>query len=267
MLEPFLKWAGGKRWLISQYGDLFPREFNRYIEPFLGGGAVYFHLKPEDAILADSNADLINAYQMIAENPGRLQSLLVEYHEQHCEDFYYRMRAKRLRSPLSKAARFIYLNRVCFNGLYRVNQRGDFNVPIGSKTVVRFPPGFLHEVSQSLQPACFLVSDFEAVLNEAEEDDFVYVDPPYTVMHNNNNFVKYNDVLFSWEDQVRLSVAVAAASERGALVFVSNADHPSVRELYEGFGFHHTLVRSSILAGRSAARRRTSEIAILNYEV
>ena len=166
---------------------------------------------------------------------------------------------------IEQAVRFLYLNRVCFNGLYRVNLRGEFNVPIGSKVEVMFPNGFLRAISDRLRHARLMESDFEAVIAQAGRNDFVFIDPPYTVTHNNNGFIKYNDVLFSWEDQIRLAKAAMSAKRRGSLVFVSNADHAAVRELYDGFHFHHQLSRASILSAASSARKRTSESAFLSY--
>ena len=265
--EPFLKWAGGKRWLVNQHARLFPYVYGRYVEPFLGSGAVFFYLQPQEAVLSDSNAELVNAYQVLRAHPEKIQRLLRRYHRQHSSDFYYRWRKRRPFNPLHQAARFLYLNRVCFNGLFRVNLRGEFNVPIGTKTEVSYPRGFLQSVSRLLQRAQVVQADFEDIIDQTERGDFVYVDPPYTVMHNNNNFLKYNDVLFSWADQIRLAASVQRATKRGVLILVSNADHLSVRQLYRGFGFANTLERESILAGDTTARRGTSEVAFRNYRI
>jgi DNA adenine methylase len=263
--EPFLKWAGGKRWLVSQHHRLFPYVFGRYVEPFLGGGAVFFYLQPQKAILSDKNEELVNVYRTLRENPNGLQRLLQVYQAKHSEEFYYRWRKRKQTNPLHRAARFLYLNRVCFNGLFRVNLRGEFNVPIGTKTQVTYPRGYLSSVSKLLKRAQIVQSDFEDIIDQTTVGDFVYVDPPYTVMHNNNNFLKYNDVLFSWADQVRLAAAVRRATRRGALILVSNADHDSIRQLYYGYGYVDTLTRASILSGDTTARRRTSEVALRNY--
>ncbi len=265
MIEPFLKWAGGKRWLVTGYRSLFPKSFKRYVEPFLGGGAVFFYLAPPRALLADSNEELINAYKVVKQYPLQVERTLSRYQNLHCESFYYSMRSRRPRLSVAQAARFMYLNRVCFNGLYRVNLRGIFNVPMGTKTEVAYPSQYLWTISKSLAHATIVASDFEQTLALTGKGDFVYVDPPYTVAHNNNNFLKYNDILFSWQDQIRLSRAVRQASSRGALVLISNADHPSIHELYAGFGFHHIVERLSVLAGRPDARRRITELAIRNY--
>jgi DNA adenine methylase len=265
MIEPFLKWPGGKRWLANQHASLFPRRFNRYFEPFLGSGAVFFHLKPVRAVLSDANEELVSTYFIVRDEPAKLDRRLQQYQKLHRAEFYYSVRAKCPTRPLERAARFIYLNRVCFNGLYRVNLRGEFNVPLGSKTEVRFPPHYLNRVSALLRSARILKSDFEAVIEDARGGDFLFVDPPYTVAHNNNGFIKYNQVLFSWDDQVRLASAVRRASERGVFIFVANADHRAVIDLYPSFHYCR-LNRASILSGKTEARRITSEAAFLNYD-
>lgn len=265
MIEPFLKWPGGKRWLVAKYPNLFPTTMRRYIEPFLGSGAVYFHLTPKRALLADANLELVRAYNAIKSHPAELDRMLQRFQKRHNPAFYYQTRKLVPDDELKCAARFLYLNRTCFNGIYRVNLNGTFNVPIGSKTKVAYPAGYLDTVATALQPAKIVVADFEATISRAASGDFVYIDPPYTVMHNNNNFVKYNDVLFSWNDQERLADAVRQAMRRGAMVLVSNADHASVRKLYRGIGRQHVVSRSSVLAASSASRRFTTELAIENY--
>lgn len=265
MLEPFLKWAGGKRWLVQRYADFLPRRFNRYIEPFLGSGAIFFYLLPVRATLADSNAELVDTYRAIKKEPKKIHNRLKLFQELHCPDFYYRIRTTIPDDPIERAVRFIYLNRTCFNGLYRVNRQGIFNVPMGSKMVVEFAEGYLEGVSTALRGAVLCVSDFEATIDQATTGDFLYVDPPYTVMHNKNNFVKYNASLFSWDDQIRLASAIRRAASKGALIMLSNAHHKCVSVLYHEFGNHYPLERSSILASSSERRRKTTELLITNY--
>jgi DNA adenine methylase len=264
-LEPFLKWAGGKRWLSHRYANAFPKTFKRYVEPFLGSGAVFFCLSPKRAILADKNEELINAYRCVKKHSCVIESSLKCMEREHGSEQYYRVRGSVSDDPLDRAVRFIYLNRTCFNGLYRVNRKGEFNVPIGSKTAVQYPEGYLARVAKALAFARIRVADFESILSDTGRGDFVFVDPPYTVMHNTNNFIKYNASLFSWQDQVRLSLSVMKAAQRGADVMVSNADHESVRMLYRGFGHHHSIERASVLAGQSGSRRRTTELLITSY--
>lgn len=265
MINPFLKWAGGKRWLVNRYKQLFPSRFERYIEPFLGSGAVFFYLCPNQSILSDKNGELINTYRIIKKYPDEINTLLKKYQNHHNPTFYYKLRKTEPACNIKRAARFIYLNRVCFNGLYRVNLQGKFNVPIGSKTEVKYPKDYLLKIASYLQRASLLESDFEIIINKANKNDFLFVDPPYTVTHNNNGFIKYNDILFSWEDQIRLSLAVRRAVKRGVLVFVSNANHLAVKELYSSFLSPHILYRTSILSAKSINRRLTSEVAMLSY--
>src|ERR1035441_7301490 len=147
MIEPFLKWPGGKRWLVHQYPSLFPLRYERYIEPFLGGGSVFFHLAPSRAILADTNPELINAYRCLKKDAEAIQRRLAGLQCKHGEKFYYSIRASRPTSNMEKAVRFLYLNRTCFNGIYRVNLKGDFNVPIGTKDVVAYPRDYLQGIA------------------------------------------------------------------------------------------------------------------------
>lgn len=266
MPEPFLKWPGGKRWLVRQYAHLFPAHVNRYIEPFLGGGAVYFRLKPTSAVLADTNTELVNAYKCLRSHVSEIERRLGLLNKRHSAAVYYKMRADDPSDAIERAVRFIYLNRTCFNGIYRVNKNGVFNVPMGSKVAVQYPEGALGDVARQLRRASIVVSDFEETLGRAGAGDFVFVDPPYTVKHNTNNFVKYNAHLFSWADQMRLAKAVRRAGMRGARLMISNADHPSVRELYRGFGKHRQVTRATVLAAASAHRGQASELVITNFD-
>ena len=264
MTEPFLKWPGGKRWLVQQHPSLFPSRYERYVEPFLGGGSVFFHLAPPNAVLADTNQDLINAYQCLKDDAKSIERRLAKLQREHGRDLYFRIRATRPTSSLGRAVRFLYLNRTCFNGIYRVNLKGDFNVPMGSKTLVEYPADYLQTIGAHLRNASLCVADFEKTIDNVKAGDFVFVDPPYTVMHNNNNFVKYNSSLFSWEDQQRLAGAIKRASSRGVAVMLSNADHHSVRALYKDFGHHIRVKRSSILAANPMHRRETTELIVTN---
>lgn len=265
MTEPFLKWPGGKRWLISQHAGLLPACYNRYLEPFLGSGAVFFRVAPPISILADTNEELINAYRCVKRHATTLDVMLQGFQLKHSESFYYSMRNQSPTTDIERAARFIYLNRTCFNGMYRVNRLGKFNVPIGTKDTVAFPSGYLSEVSRCLQRAQLKVLDFEETLDLATHGDFAFVDPPYTVMHNNNGFIKYNAKLFSWSDQMRLAKAVRRAVGRGVSVLLSNADHSDVCDLYDGFGEHLKIARASVLSGSPAGRRGTTELIVRAY--
>jgi DNA adenine methylase len=262
-IVPFLKWAGGKRWLIENYPDIFPKTFDRYIEPFLGGGAVFFYLKPKKAILSDINKDLIETYITIRDDYQSVEKELFFHQVNHCKRYYYEMRKKRLRAKVSKAAKFIYLNRTCFNGLYRVNLKGEFNVPIGTKDSVILPTDDFEKVSKLLNRVSLKISDFEKIISRASKGDFVFIDPPYTVKHNNNNFRKYNERIFSWQDQIRLRDAVTDAQKREAKIVVCNADCKSIINLYKGLGKIKRLDRFSFLSAVPSKRQRTTELAIL----
>lgn len=259
MTEPFLKWAGGKRWLASSSQLLRPIAFNRYIEPFLGGGAIFFHLGPDRSILSDINSELIELYSVIRDYPDELMILMREHHGAHNQDYYYEVRASSPENAVERAARTMYLNRTCWNGLYRVNLKGVFNVPIGTKTSVVFDHDDFTAVSERLRAAEIRCCDFEETVSEAGQGDFLFADPPYTVRHNMNGFIKYNENLFSWNDQIRLRDAIAGAIERGAAVVVTNADHDSVRELYEDLCDYRSVARASVLASETSRRGKTTE--------
>jgi DNA adenine methylase len=265
MAEPFLKWPGGKRWLARQIDNLLPSVYGRYLEPFLGGGAVFFHLSPRRAILSDTNKELINVYRCLKIHAEEIDERLASLQKQHSEALYYHTRAMNPTDGVGRSVRFLYLNRTCFNGIYRVNLKGEFNVPMGSKELVEYPKDYLKEVAAILRRVSIRESDFEKTIDMATAGDFIYVDPPYTVMHNNNNFLKYNSSLFSWEDQIRLAAAIKRAAQRGAAIMLSNADHQSVKELYKGFGYHRSINRASILAAEPQHRRLTTELIITNY--
>ena len=264
-MKPFLNWAGGKRWLVANHADLLRVSHDRLVEPFVGSGAVFFHLEPSAALLSDANPRLIEAYTAVRDEPERVLDLLKVHRRKHSTQYYYHVRDQRLRTPATRAAQLIYLNRTCFNGLYRVNLQGRFNVPKGSKDAVIFPDDDFVAWSQALSRSELRACDFQQTIDDAVEGDFLYVDPPYTVKHNMNNFVKYNEHIFSWSDQVRLRDALVSASRRGVAVVVSNADHPSIRELYGDGGWHlNPVSRHSRLAASSDHRKRTTELLILN---
>jgi DNA adenine methylase len=221
---------------------------------------------PHRAILSDTNRDLVNAYQCLKKHAKTIDERLSELQQKHSKAMYYCIRATCPTDAIERAVRFLYLNRTCFNGIYRVNLRGDFNVPIGSKNLVAYPENYLQGIANCLRHASIRAADFEKTIDKAAVGDFVFVDPPYTVMHNNNNFLKYNANLFSWSDQLRLASAIKRAARRGAAIMVSNADHRAVRELYRDFGNHHRVNRSSVLAADFAYRRQTTELVITSYE-
>lgn len=262
-VTPFLKWAGGKRWLTAKIQDYMPQSYNNYFEPFLGSGAVFFSLTPSSSVLADINPHLILTYNAIKEDHVAVYERLIEHSENHNTKYYYHIRSKEYADRFDLAARFIYLNRTCFNGIYRVNQKGKFNVPIGSKDKVILDTDDFESIAECLKNAEILQSDFEIIINRAQTGDLVYIDPPYTIKHNNNGFVKYNEQMFTWDDQMRLSRAIERASERGVNIIVSNADHQSIRDLYFSLGEINSLSRSSVIASDPMNRGKYSELVIM----
>jgi len=262
-LVPFLKWAGGKRWLLRNAEGLFQTGISgTYYEPFLGGGSVFASLLPVYAVLSDVNGELINVYKQVKSHWKALYAGLEEMQRRHSSDFYYEVRGATPRDPLSRAVNFIYLNRTCYNGLYRVNKEGRFNVPIGTKSAVLLPDDDFAGWAHALRAAQLIESDFEKIIDTARKGDFVFADPPYTVSHNQNCFLKYNEVLFSWADQQRLAEALRRADKRGVIVVATNANHVSVRELYEVDFSIRTISRASNIAAAAEKRGSYEEIII-----
>ncbi len=255
---PLLKWAGGKRWLAPRLADVIScAKFPRYFEPFCGGAALFFQLAPKQAILSDTNKDLINCYKQIRDDPETVIAAL-RRHKNTKRD-YYAIREMRPRCESTRAARMIYLTTLAFNGIYRVNLRGEFNVPYGyKKHVIPCDVERIREASRQLRCARLIVGDFEDVTANAVANDLLYFDPPYTVAHGNNGFLKYNEKILQWEDQLRLACVATSAAERGCWVIVSNADHPSVRKLYTHFT-RERIHRASIMAASAADRRNVTE--------
>lgn len=264
-IKPFLRWVGGKRWLITKYSEHFPTSYNNYIEPFLGGGAVYFFLKPQKAILSDLNSDLINTYNCMKNEPNELIKLLKIHKQNHSKDYYYQMRSKKPRLDSTKAAKFIYLNRTCFNGIYRVNRNGGFNVPYGNKSTIIYENECFESLSTVLKNTKLVNCDFEETIKSSKENDFLFVDPPYTVAHNNNGFIAYNEKIFSWDDQIRLFNALKKAKDKGVKILLTNANHFSIRELYENDFNLIEVSRYSSVSGLSEHRKKYSELIIKSY--
>ncbi|WP_347880397.1 DNA adenine methylase [Burkholderia cenocepacia] len=266
LLVPFLKWPGGKRWFVCNYTNLMPETFGTYIEPFLGAGSVYFHLQPQRALLGDANAELINAYRAIKEDWEAVRNSLRYRQRRHREDadgYYYWLREHVPANPMQQASRLIYLNRTCFNGIYRVNRQGQFNVPRGTKNKVVIDTDNFEGMSRLLQQAELIPGDFKALVDRAQAGDFVFCDPPYTVRHNYNGFRKYNEVIFSWADQERLAASLLQAAERGVKILCTNANHKSVRDLYSDKIFDlHEIARYSSISASNASRRSFEELII-----
>ena len=255
--EPLLKWAGGKRRLLPHIKPILPHTFGRYFEPFVGGGAVFFALSPGKATLSDINSDLITTYMAVRDDVASVMRRLAQLRNTSAE--YYKVRRAEPRSAAGCAARMIYLCTLSFNGIYRQNRDGVFNVPYGRKKHLNpHDATKLYAISRRLQGCDLLVDDFENAVRTARRGDLVYFDPPYTVAHGNNGFIKYNAKLFSWDDQRRLAEVATTLKRIGVHVVVSNAFHPSVHKLYAGFR-SKTIERHSVMAAASVHRRPVQE--------
>jgi DNA adenine methylase len=243
--------------LLDELLPLLPAKFEVYFEPFLGGAALFFGLQPATAILSDNNPDLINLYRQVRDKPESLIKSLGRLRNGSRE--YYRVRKKRPRTDITSAARTFYLTRLAFNGIYRLNLRGEFNVPYGRKTYLKVCNSTrIRQASAALAHAQLSCADFEAPLSSARIGDLVYLDPPYTVAHGNNGFIKYNAKIFSWADQVRLAGVANKLADKGCHVVVSNADHRSIRTLYSNFRLK-TIERASVMAASAEFRRHITE--------
>lgn len=266
--RPFLKWAGGKRRLIPQYERYIPENFGTYYEPFLGGGAMFFHLSPHSAVLTDINQELINTYSCVRDDVEGLIHLLSNHQENHQrspQQYYYQIRSSQPRARLAKAARFIYLNKTCFNGLYRVNSQGKFNVPIGRyKNPNICDRELLRCVSAILQQTTIEVKPFTAVLDPAKADDFVYFDPPYHPISTTSNFTAYSRHSFNQESQIQLRDTFQQLAEKGVKVMLSNSDCALIREIYREFKIQKVSASRSINS-HGKKRGKISEVLITSY--
>lgn len=267
----FVKWAGGKKQLLGQFKDYFPKDINRYLEPFVGGGSVAFSIiknhKPEDVIISDSNEELINAYKVIRDNTNELIEKLKQYKSVHNKDNYYKVRnlqPEKL-SKIERAARFIYLNKTCFNGLYRVNSKGRFNVPLGSsKHPAILMEDDLKEISSLLQKVMIKHMSFENVMNYAQKGDFIYLDPPYYPLKKGKSFTTYTKEAFLEKEQKKLSEVFRDLDKKGCKVMLSNSDTDFIKALYKGYNID-TVQASRMINSDATKRGKISELVIRNY--
>lgn len=259
-----LKWPGGKRALLNHILALVPSTFNRYYEPFVGGGALFFALRPMQAVLADNNVELINCYKQVRDCPDAVIAHLSKL--RNTKEDYYAIRESIPTEDTSRAARFIYLMTLSFNGIHRVNLQGNFNVPYGYKEYLQpCDASKIYAVCACLSSVELRHGDFELTVTDAKAGDFIYFDPPYTVAHGNNGFLKYNAHIFSWSDQIRLATIAQDLAKRGCRILVTNADHPSILELYSCFKMQRIL-RSSAIAASQEYRRKVTECIFYNEE-
>ncbi len=262
--RPFLRWAGSKRFALKHIFEILPRHFRTYREPFLGSGALFFLLRSRRAVLSDTCSELIGTFSAVRDNASAVVRHLRPMKPR--KRLFKYVRQNRSRGRFKRAAEFIFLNKSCWNGLYRVNADGDFNVPFGSPRTdniadfenLRACGNALSSPGVSLR-----VCDFEVNILKSSPGDLVYLDPPYVTGHTNNGFVDYNEDLFSWDDQSRMASIARYLAARGVYVIVSNANHPEILKLYSGFGMK-TIWRTSTLASDIPKRRLVSEVFLFS---
>ncbi len=262
-----VRWAGGKRWLLSTIRTLIlGHEISIYHEPFLGGASVFLGLDGlERAFLGDTNAELIAAYRAIRDHPAQVADRVSRYPNN--ADMYYAVRACTPTDKVEIAARFLYLNHTSFNGIYRVNLEGVYNVPFGGRASPRSrPPSICGRFAAPAQGRLY-VGDFARCLERVQEGHLVFLDPPYTVAHNNNGFIKYNQKIFSIEDQERLSALIDEISSRGAYYILANAAHPSIAKLFRRRGgVRMDTSRRNVIGGVNATRGSATEYLFTNLK-
>jgi DNA adenine methylase len=270
MARPFLKWAGGKARLIEQYKPFLPSQFDRYHEPFLGGGALFFYLAPQlatqgkKAYLSDLNPELVNVYRCVRDQVEELIALLSEHQANHSEQRYYAVRSRLQNDPVQQAARFIYLNKTCYNGLYRENAKGLFNVPIGRYKSPRIcAPELLRSAAAALQSAEISEQPFSAVLAAAQGNrDFVYFDPPYHPLSDTSKFTAYSRYRFAEAQQSELRDVIAKLVKQNVSVLASNSDCSFIRELYRGFEVK-TITAARSINSKASKRGKITEVLIV----
>ena len=273
-LQPFTKWTGGKRQLLPVIKKLMPESYNHYYEPFIGGGALFFDLAPKKAVINDYNAELINCYQQIKENPNELIELLKVHKENNSKEYYLELRSVDRDDRINKmpdvqrAARILYMLRVDFNGLYRVNSKNQFNVQYGRyKNPKIVDEELIHAISIYLNSNQIEIKagDFEDALLNVQKEDFIYFDPPYIPLSDTSAFTSYTHEGFSYDDQVRLRDAFKRLSDAGAYVMLSNSSSHLVEELYQEFNIHY-VEATRTNGAKSSSRGKISEIIVTNYE-
>lgn len=275
-MHPFVKWAGGKTQLLNKIHEFMPIEYNHYYEPFIGGGALLFSVAPKEFTINDFNSELIQAYECFT-NQNNFEKLKekLNYHQGiHSEEHFYEVRemdknANFLSLPIyERAARMIYLNKSCFNGLYRVNSKGFFNVPSGKKKkVVCYEEDNFSEIAQFFQTSKFKImnGDFEDAVKDAQKGDFIYFDPPYDTWEDKNSFTSYAKNPFGKDEQKRLADVFARLSQKGAYVMLSNHNTEYIRELYKDFHIH-VVEAKRMINSKADGRGNVEEVIITNYE-
>lgn len=272
-VAPFVKWAGGKRQLLDKISERLPQTYNNYYEPFIGGGAVLFELQPENAVINDINASLINAYRIIADNPNefieRVRELDLNIGD-NGKEYYYSLR-EHYNDKLMKeefdvelAALFVFLNKHCFNGLYRVNGKGLFNVPYNNSKKESIDAESIFQVSEYLKKVTILQGDFEEACQNAKEGDFVFFDSPYAPL-NPTSFESYTKEGFDVESHERLAKLFDALTKKGCYCMLTNHNTEFINKLYSNKGYRMDVVSVKRMINSDASKRTGEEIIICNY--
>jgi len=274
--QPFIKWVGGKRGLLSQIIPLLPKTFNNYFEPFVGGGALFFELYAQGKLdgknvyLFDINAELINTYNVVKENPSELIETLYDFKEKHSKEYYYEVRAWDREENfletdnLMRAARFIYLNKTCFNGLYRVNKSNQNNVPMGSyKNPNIVDESAIYSASEALQNSIILNTSYKDVLEYASKGDLVYFDPPYYPLTPTASFTSYSEFEFLDREQEELFETFYVLNKKGCNVVHSNSDTDFIKKLYKNFDIQN-IQANRFINSKSSGRGKISEVLVRN---
>ena len=272
-IQPLLKWAGGKHQLLTSILPLVPKDYNCYIEPFVGGASVLMSISPAHAIVNDLNCELINVYLTVRDYPTELINLLKKHSQNHSKEYYYEIRQlDRLvdyetTDVITKAARIIYLNHTCYNGLYRVNRNGYYNTPIG-----RYKnPQILNEDNIinvhdyfNKNEIRFMSGDYLKTLKLARQGDFVYLDPPYDPISDSASFTMYTSEGFSKDDQIRLRDECNRLNSIGVKFMLSNSDTPFIRDLYNNYNIH-VITACRNINSNGEKRKKVNELLITNY--
>lgn len=275
IIKPVVKWAGGKRQIINKLLEYMPKEFNNYFEPFIGGGALFFEIAPANAVINDVNSELLAIYECLKDKEFfSLMLKELDKHElNHSEEYYYKVRSYD-RNPrydlellYKRAARAIYLNKACYNGLYRVNSRGYFNVPSAKKEkVITYDKGNVANLHNYFlnNNITILSGDFVTAVKTAKKGDFVYLDPPYDPYEEKKNFTSYTKYDFNKEDQLRLANLFKELSNRGVKCMLSNHNTNYIRELYDGFNIN-VIYAKRMINSKANGRGSVEEVIITNY--
>jgi len=275
--QPFIKWVGGKRTLVKRLGKMMPENFNNYFEPFVGGGAFLFHLYSEEILknkektIFDINSELINTYKVVKNNPNELIKNLKEYKLKHNKEFYYKIRLLdrkegfKTSDEILRATRFIYLNKTCFNGLYRVNKSGYFNVPVGSyKNPNIADEEVILNASKALRNVDIYNSSYDKVLEFAQKRDLVYFDPPYYPLNRTSNFTSYSENDFLEKEQEELFNVFERLAKKGVFVMLSNSDTPYIKELYKNYDIN-IVDMNRFINSKANGRGKVSEVVVRSW--